>query len=60
MSLCPVCGRVMCDHTPDERGQTQAEMMRPLNDEETKVWQTEPDDSSKKIETAKKNAHLST
>jgi len=23
---CPVCGRVMCDCTPDERGQTQAQM----------------------------------
>jgi hypothetical protein len=50
----------MCDHTPGQREQTQAEMMRPLNDAETKVWQTEPDDSPKKIAIAKKNAHLPT
>lgn len=28
MSLCPVCGDMMCDHTPAERGQTWDEMMR--------------------------------
>ena len=60
MSLCPVCGRAMCDHAPSQRGQTQEEMMRPLNKEETEVWQTESDDSPKKIEIAKKNAHLPT
>lgn len=27
---CPVCGRVMCDHTPAERGQTQEEMLRDM------------------------------
>lgn len=26
-SECPVCGRRLCDHSPDERGQTFAEMM---------------------------------
>lgn len=26
-SECPVCRRIYCDHTPDERGQTFAEMM---------------------------------
>ncbi len=30
MSLCTVCGDMMCDHTPEERGQTFEEMMRPL------------------------------
>ncbi len=24
---CPICNQVFCDHTPQERGQTQAEMM---------------------------------
>ena len=24
---CPVCGRIYCDHTPSERGQTQDEMI---------------------------------
>lgn len=24
---CPICGRVYCDHSPAERGQSQAEMM---------------------------------
>ena len=35
---CPICGRIYCDHTPDERGQTSEEMMRdcftPVNNEE--------------------------
>lgn len=31
---CPICHRVMCDHTPAERGQTYAQMMgdEPLGD----------------------------
>jgi uncharacterized coiled-coil protein SlyX len=29
-SVCPVCGRRMCDHTPAERGQTEAQMMEPV------------------------------
>lgn len=57
MSLCPVCGRAMCDHTPDQRGQTFQEMMRPLSEEELQVWQTEPDDSPVKVAMAKKHAH---
>jgi len=24
---CPICGRVMCDHSPSERGQSFEEMM---------------------------------
>ena len=57
MSLCPVCGRTMCDHTPEERGQTFEEMIRPLSPEEEEAWQKEPADSPKKIEIAKKHAH---
>ncbi|RJO59053.1 hypothetical protein C4546_04470 [Candidatus Parcubacteria bacterium] len=57
MSLCPVCGRAYCDHTPKERGQTEVEMTRPLTDEEQKVWEEEPDGSLKKIAVAKKHAH---
>lgn len=54
MSLCPVCGRCYCDHTLEERGQTQAEMMRPLSPE---AFDNEPSDSTRKIEVAKKHAH---
>ncbi len=57
MSLCPVCGRSMCDHSAKQRGQTFAEMMRPLCQEEQEVLANEPDDSPKKIEVAKKHAH---
>lgn len=57
MSLCPICGRMYCDHTAEERGQTPSEMMRSLSPEEEKVWRDEPSDSLKKIEVAKKHAH---
>ena len=57
MSLCPVCGRVMCDHTPKDRGQTHEEMMRPLSEEENAAWQRYPDDSSEKIRFAQRHAH---
>lgn len=57
MSLCPVCGRLYCDHTPEERGQTTEEIMRPLSAEEEEVWRNEPDDSPRKIEVAKKHIH---
>jgi len=57
MSLCPVCGRVYCDHSPTERGQTYEEMMRPLSQEEEKAFRNEPSDSQKKIKVAKKHAH---
>ncbi len=57
MSLCPVCGRALCDHSPQERGQTVEEMMRPLSSEEEQVWQDEPADSPEKIKVAKKHAH---
>jgi uncharacterized Zn finger protein (UPF0148 family) len=34
MGLCPVCGKYLCDHTAEERGQTPEEMMKPLTPEE--------------------------
>jgi hypothetical protein len=57
MSLCPSCGRALCDHTPRERGQTEAEMMRELSPEERHAWETEPPDSPEKIRVAQKHAH---
>lgn len=48
MSLCPICGRVYCDHTEEERGQTVDEMMEKLTEEELEAWKTEPSDSPKK------------
>ena len=56
MSLCTVCGRYMCDHSPEERGQTVEEMMRPLNAEEKKAFNR--GDDAQKLALAKKNAHL--
>lgn len=57
MSLCPVCGRVLCDHSEEERGQTTQEMMRPLSPEEEKAWREELDGSPRKIEVARRHAH---
>ncbi len=54
MSLCPICGRIMCDHTADERGQTGEEMDAPLTEEELQAWEKEPADSPKKIAAARK------
>lgn len=54
VTLCPVCGRIMCDHTPVERGQTNEEMDAPLTPEELRAWETEPADSPKKIAAARK------
>lgn len=58
MSLCPCCGRVYCDHTPVERGQTSEEVGRHLTREELVVWRSEPDGSEKLQNLARKNAHL--
>lgn len=58
MSLCPVCGRVYCDHTSDERGQTTKEMNRPLTDDELKAWQDHSDSTgyiSEKIAAARRS-----
>lgn len=57
MSLCTVCGRVYCDHEPDERGQTFDEMMRPLVPEEERACENERADSPVKIAIARKHAH---
>ena len=57
MSLCPVCGRSLCDHSPAERGQTFEEMMRLLSEEEQEALENESSDSPRKIEVAKKHAH---
>ncbi len=27
MHKCPICGEIYCDHTPEERGETQEEIM---------------------------------
>lgn len=55
MSLCPICGRAMCDHTASERGQTDDEMMAPLTPEEVAAWETEPPDSPVKIQAGLRN-----
>jgi len=57
MSLCPKCGRYLCDHTPAERGQSVAEMLRPMSAEEEEAWRTQPANSPKKIAVAKRHAH---
>ncbi len=57
MSLCTVCGRHLCDHTPAERGQTVEEMMRPPSEEEFNTWASEAADSDTKIAVAKRHAH---
>ena len=60
MSLCPECGRAYCDHTPEERGQTYEEMMRPLSDEERVVWESTLDSTgydAAKVAVARKHAH---
>ena len=44
MSLCPICRRALCDHTPEERGQTKEEMMAPLT----------PDEEAERMERLKK------
>ncbi len=58
MSLCPECGRGMCDHTPEERGQSYEEMMRQMTPEEKEVWRDEPTYSKRKVAIARRNAHL--
>lgn len=30
---CPICGRILCDHTPEERGQTPQELDQDLLEE---------------------------
>lgn len=60
MSLCPKCGRVLCDHTPEERGQTREEMLRPLSEEELEAWGSTFDSTGnkpQKLAAARKHAH---
>lgn len=58
MSLCTVCGKILCGHTPKERGQTREEIARDLTSEEEELWEKEPTGSEKLKNLAKKNAHL--
>ena len=50
MSLCPKCGRVYCDHTPTQRGQTYEEMMAPLTGEELKIVKERGRQAAEEIE----------
>ena len=43
MSMCPLCGRVYCDHTSGERGQTPQETHRNLTKKELEIIRQEPD-----------------
>lgn len=54
ISLCPICGRAMCDHTMEERDQTYEEMMADLTEEELELCNNEPADSPKKIALGKR------
>ncbi len=58
-SLCPSCGRYLCDHTAEERGQTEDEMMRPMTAREERAWKRYPADSPEKIAVARELAHYS-
>ena len=58
MSLCPICGRVYCDHSASERGQTEEEMLRNLSVDE--MWALQSGSPSLKVRTAKKHAHDAT
>jgi len=52
MSLCTVCGRMYCDHTITERGQTAAEMMAELTPEEQEAFDSK--DDNRKLVLAKR------
>jgi hypothetical protein len=56
MSLCPICGMVYCDHTPEERGQTHEEMMQDLTLDELVAFQS--NDPKFKLSTALRNRDL--
>lgn len=56
-SLCPVCGRMYCDHTASEREQTDEEMMRDPSQEEIDAWRNNSSDSEVKIAVARKHSH---
>lgn len=59
-AICPVCGRIYCDHTAEERGQTYEEMGKAPTRKELDFLNScdcEPGGGNKKIEYAKKNRH---
>ena len=56
MSLCPVCGCWLCDHTARQRGQTREEIFRLMTPEEIEAW--ESGNQLLKMRVARKNAHL--
>jgi hypothetical protein len=63
MSLCPKCGRAMCDHTAEERAQTEEQMLRILTPEEELVSITGDDVkklmvAQKIVQQAKKNGNI--
>lgn len=57
MSLCTRCGRLYCDHTPEERKQTPQEMIRRLSAEETVIRRAYPAEAPERIRVAQKHAH---
>jgi hypothetical protein len=60
MSLCPLCGRTMCDHTPTEREQTIEQVERPLTEEEFEIYRTSRIGHPRVIKIAQKNRLLET
>jgi len=34
MTFCPICKKFLCNHTPEERGQTDEQVTKPLLAEE--------------------------
>jgi len=54
-SLCPVCGKYLCDHTAEERGQTEEEFnedtQRLMTPEEEAAWHL--GDKAQKLAAAK-------
>lgn len=58
MSLCPVCGKNTCEHTPEERGQTIKEIFRPLTPEETMLWLSRDELDPENLKMAQENAHI--
>lgn len=34
---CPICGRILCDHSPEERGQSPQQMMADYDGDEKSI-----------------------
>jgi len=49
MSLCPECGKVYCDHTPEERKQNRAEMRAMLRPVEILAFQSDDEVRKKRV-----------